>query len=82
MRHLCLHGCITLKQTDMTPVNCKEMVCALLEDSELNTIIDQVITSKYVSNILEDTNYEKYIPRAVLSVAIKRSMNASNLYQK
>ena len=42
----------------MTPANCKEMVCALLEDSELNTIIDQVITSKYVSNMLEDTGYD------------------------
>lgn len=39
----------------MTPLKCKEMVCALLEDSELNTIIDQVITSQYVSNMLEDT---------------------------
>lgn len=56
----------------MTPVNCKEMVCALLEDSELNAIIDQVITSKYVSNMLEDTDYDKYIPRAILSIAIKK----------
>lgn len=56
----------------MTQENCKEMVCALLEDSELNTIIDQVITSQYVSNMLEDTALEKYIPRAVLSVAIKK----------
>ena len=56
----------------MTPVNCKEIVCALLGDSELNTIIDQVITSKYVSNMLEDTDYDKYIPRAVLSIAIKK----------
>lgn len=56
----------------MTPVNCKEMVCALLEDSELNAIIDQVITSKCVSNMLEDTDYDKYIPRAILSIAIKK----------
>lgn len=56
----------------MTPVNCKEMVCALLEDSQLNAIIDQVITSKYVSNMLEDTDYDKYIPRAILSIAIKK----------
>lgn len=56
----------------MTPVNCKERVCTLLENSELNTIIDQVITSQYVSNMLEDTALEEYIPRAVLSVAIKK----------
>lgn len=56
----------------MTPVNCKEIVCALLEDSQLNTIIDQVITSKYVSNMLENTVFEKYIPRVVLSIAIKK----------
>lgn len=56
----------------MTPVNCKEKVCALLEDSQLNAIIDQVITSKYVSNMLEDTDYDKYIPRAILSIAIKK----------
>ena len=56
----------------MTPVNCKEMVCALLENSELNTIIDQIITNQYVSNMLEDTDYDKYIPRAVLSIAIKK----------
>lgn len=55
----------------MTPVNCKEMVCALLENSELNTIIDQIIINQCVSNMLEDTDYDKYIPRAVLSVAIK-----------
>lgn len=55
------------------------MVCALLEDSELNTITDQVITSQYVNNMLEDTTLEEYIPRAVLSVAIK---NALDLYQK
>ena len=56
----------------MTPVKCKEMVCALLETSELNTIIDQVITSQYVSNMLEDTSIEKFLPRAILSVAIKK----------
>ncbi len=56
----------------MTPANCKEMVCALLEDSQLNAIIDQVIRNQYVSNMLEDTDYDKYIPRAVLSVAIKK----------
>ncbi|MEG0591330.1 MAG: hypothetical protein RR496_06750 [Lachnospiraceae bacterium] len=56
----------------MTKENCKEMVCALLESSELNTIIDQVITSQYVSNMLEDTALEKFIPRVVLSVAIKK----------
>lgn len=56
----------------MTKENCKEMVCALLEDSELNTIIDQVITSQYVSNMLEDTSIEKFLPRAILSVAIKK----------
>ena len=56
----------------MTPANCKEIVCALLEYSELNTIIDQVITNKYVSNMLEDTDYDKYIPRAILSIAIKK----------
>lgn len=55
----------------MTPVKCKEMVCALLENSELNTIIDQIITNQDVSNMLEDTDYDKYIPRAVLSIAIK-----------
>ena len=48
------------------------MVCALLETSELNTIIDQVITSQYVSNMLEDTSIEKFLPRAILSVAIKK----------
>ena len=53
----------------MTPEKCKEMVCALLEDSEFNTVIDQIITNQYVSNMLEDI--DKYIPRAVLSVAIK-----------
>ena len=56
----------------MTPVKCKEIVCALLESSEFNTVIDQIITNHYVSNMLEDTDYDKYIPRAVLSVAIKR----------
>ena len=55
----------------MTPEKCKEMVCALLKDSEFNTVIDQIITNRYVSNMLEDTDYDKYIPRAVLSVAIK-----------
>lgn len=56
----------------MTPVKCKEMVCALFEDSEFNTAIDQIITNQYVSNMLEDTDYDKYIPRAVLSIAIKK----------
>lgn len=56
----------------MTQESCKKMVCALLEDSELSTIIEQVITSQYVSNMLEDTAFEKYLPRAVLSVAIKK----------
>lgn len=45
----------------MTQENCKEVVCAFLEDSELNTIIDQVITSQYVSSMLEDTALEKFI---------------------
>ena len=54
----------------MTPANCKEMVCALLQDRELNTIIDQVITYQYVSNNLYDTDYDKYIPRAIPSITI------------
>lgn len=56
----------------MTQENCKKTICALLEDSELNAIIDNLITSRYVSGMLEDTSIEDFIPRAVLSVAIKR----------
>lgn len=56
----------------MTQENCKQVICALLEESELNTIIDQLITSQYVGNMLENTAIEKFLPRAVLSVAIKK----------
>lgn len=56
----------------MTPENCKIAICTLLENSELNTIIDSLITSRYVVSMLEDTSIEDFIPRAVLSVAIKR----------
>lgn len=56
----------------MTQENCKNAVCTLLEDSELNAIIDSLITSRYVSDMLEDTAIEDFIPRAILSIAIKR----------
>lgn len=56
----------------MTQENCKNAVCTLLEDSELNAIIDSLITSRYVSDMLEDTVVEDFIPRAILSIAIKR----------
>lgn len=56
----------------MTQENCKNAVCTLLEDSELNAIIDNLITSRYVSDMLEDTAIEDFIPRAILSIAIKR----------
>lgn len=56
----------------MTPDNCKKAICTLLEDSELNTIIDHLIASQYVGNMLEDTSIEKLIPRVVLSVAIQK----------
>lgn len=56
----------------MTQENCKKAVCTLLENSELNAIIDNLITSRYVSNMLEDAAINDFIPRAVLSVAIKR----------
>lgn len=56
----------------MTPENCKKAICTLLEDSELNTIIDQLITNQYVGNMLEDTSIDKFLPKAILSVAIRK----------
>ena len=56
----------------MTPENCKKAICTLLEDSELNSIIDDLIASQYVSNMLEDASIEKFLPRAILSVAIRK----------
>lgn len=56
----------------MTRENCKKAVCMLLEESELNKIIDDLIASRYVGTILDDTPIEDFVPRAVLSVAIRR----------
>ena len=58
----------------MTQENCKKAICELLEASELNAIIDQLIASQFVGNMLEDSSIEKFIPRAVLSVAIKMEL--------
>lgn len=56
----------------MTQEECKVAVCTLLEESELNTIIDNIITSPLVKAMLEEPLIKDFVPRAVLSAAIKR----------
>ena len=55
----------------MTPENCKKAICELLEDSELNIIIDHLIANQHVVTMLDST-LEKFVPRAILAVAIKK----------
>ena len=56
----------------MTQEECKVAVCTLLEESELNSIIDNIIKSPLVEAMLEEPRIKDFVPRAVLSVAIRR----------
>lgn len=56
----------------MTQEECKAAVCTLLEESELNSIIDNIINSSLVETMLEEPQIKDFVPRAVLAVAIKR----------
>lgn len=47
----------------MTHEECKIAVCKLLEESELNTIIDHLITSEGVGMMLDSPQIEDFVPR-------------------
>lgn len=56
----------------MTREECKIAICNLLEESELNEIIDSLITSRCVGAMLDDPKIKDFVPRAILAVAIRK----------
>lgn len=56
----------------MTREECKIAICKLLEESELNEIIDNLITSRCVGAMLDDPQIKDFVPRAILAVAIRK----------
>ena len=55
----------------MTKDDCKKKICELLTSSELNSVIDSLINTKMVREILKEPTLKDYVPRAVLSAAIQ-----------
>lgn len=55
----------------MTQEDCKKRVCDLITSSELNKVIDSLINSRMVAELLKEPLLKEYVPRAVLSAAIQ-----------
>lgn len=59
----------------MTKDDCKKKICELLTSSELNKVIDSLINTIMVTELLIEPTLKDYVPRAVLSAAIQSEYN-------
>lgn len=55
--------------------DCKQKICELLTSSELNNVIDSLINTFLVTELLKDQTLKDYVPRAVLSASIQSEYN-------
>ncbi len=59
----------------MTKDDCKKKICELLTSSELNSVIDSLINTRMVREMLKEPTLKDYVPRAILSAAIQSEYN-------